>query len=356
METPARRSASRSGHGSSPRLCRPSRTRSASARGIYASRPAGRAAAPARRWPRASGRSRRATTLPAQCVPRVLLRRVRAAPVVRARAVVQPHGRRAAGHRVAAHGGAGSARPQRRRPSPRVHGHGGARSSRPARRSDRCRPSPRAPDPGRAGAEARRRRRPPRGRRCREPGGARALGRRLRRGGDRAGGLHGGGAPVAEPRHARHNRAPGASGRGERRRRDQAVARAVARGLSRTRSERVPRGPGAALASREAVAGVLRSRADPGCADLARPAVRGRHRRARPRDDRAADRGAGADADRLRPGLPAIAAPNGLHDGVPVGVQIIGGPCREDLCFEAAAVVEAHCFVPTPIDPVRRTG
>lgn len=51
-------------------------------------------------------------------------------------------------------------------------------------------------------------------------------------------------------------------------------------------------------------------------------------------------------------GLPSIAAPTGLHEGVPVGVQVIAGPCREDLCFDAAAVLEAHFPMPTPIDPV----
>ena len=51
-------------------------------------------------------------------------------------------------------------------------------------------------------------------------------------------------------------------------------------------------------------------------------------------------------------GLPSIAAPTGLHDAVPIGVQVIAGPCREDLCFDAAAVLEAHFPMPTPIDPV----
>ena len=50
-------------------------------------------------------------------------------------------------------------------------------------------------------------------------------------------------------------------------------------------------------------------------------------------------------------GLPAISVPTGLHDGVPIGVQVIAGPCREDLCFDAAAVVEAHRPLPVPIDP-----
>ena len=50
-------------------------------------------------------------------------------------------------------------------------------------------------------------------------------------------------------------------------------------------------------------------------------------------------------------GLPAISVPTGLHEGVPIGVQVIAGPCREDLCFDAAAVIEAHHPLPTPIDP-----
>jgi amidase len=53
-------------------------------------------------------------------------------------------------------------------------------------------------------------------------------------------------------------------------------------------------------------------------------------------------------------GLPAVSVPTGLSDGVPVGVQIVAGRNREDLCFDAAEVVEAHCPMPTPIDPVGR--
>jgi amidase len=52
-------------------------------------------------------------------------------------------------------------------------------------------------------------------------------------------------------------------------------------------------------------------------------------------------------------GLPAVSIPTGLCDGVPVGVQIVGGRNREDLCLDAAEVVEAHCPMPTPVDPVR---
>ncbi len=39
-------------------------------------------------------------------------------------------------------------------------------------------------------------------------------------------------------------------------------------------------------------------------------------------------------------GLPAAAVPTGLHEGVPIGVQIIGQRFREDLCLDAAQAIE----------------
>ncbi len=39
-------------------------------------------------------------------------------------------------------------------------------------------------------------------------------------------------------------------------------------------------------------------------------------------------------------GLPAAAVPTGLHEGVPMGVQIIGRRFREDLCLNAAQAIE----------------
>ncbi len=39
-------------------------------------------------------------------------------------------------------------------------------------------------------------------------------------------------------------------------------------------------------------------------------------------------------------GLPVIAAPAGTLDGLPVGLQIIAAPWREDLCFRVAAALE----------------
>jgi amidase len=52
-------------------------------------------------------------------------------------------------------------------------------------------------------------------------------------------------------------------------------------------------------------------------------------------------------------GLPAASVPTGLHEGIPVGVQVVSAMGREDLCLDAAAIIEAHCPVATPIDPVR---
>lgn len=50
-------------------------------------------------------------------------------------------------------------------------------------------------------------------------------------------------------------------------------------------------------------------------------------------------------------GLPGLAVPTGVHEGLPTGVQVVASPCREDLCFDAGAIIEAHHPMPTPIDP-----
>ncbi len=50
-------------------------------------------------------------------------------------------------------------------------------------------------------------------------------------------------------------------------------------------------------------------------------------------------------------GLPAVALPVGIADGLPQAVQVIGPRYREDLCLDAAAALEDRLGTLTPIDP-----
>jgi amidase len=50
-------------------------------------------------------------------------------------------------------------------------------------------------------------------------------------------------------------------------------------------------------------------------------------------------------------GLPAVAVPMGIEDGLPQVVQVIGPGYREDLCLVAAAALEDRAGTITPIDP-----
>ena len=50
-------------------------------------------------------------------------------------------------------------------------------------------------------------------------------------------------------------------------------------------------------------------------------------------------------------GLPALALPVGLAGNKPLGIQIISGFWREDLCLEAAALIEAGLGTISPVDP-----
>ena len=50
-------------------------------------------------------------------------------------------------------------------------------------------------------------------------------------------------------------------------------------------------------------------------------------------------------------GLPAVSVPVGMHDGVPLGVQIIGGRNCDELCLDAAEVIEARLGLAVPIEP-----
>ncbi|MEA2982377.1 MAG: amidase [Alphaproteobacteria bacterium] len=50
-------------------------------------------------------------------------------------------------------------------------------------------------------------------------------------------------------------------------------------------------------------------------------------------------------------GLPGLAVPTGQIRGVPVGVQLVSGRFREDICLTAAEVIEARYPASTPIEP-----
>ena len=50
-------------------------------------------------------------------------------------------------------------------------------------------------------------------------------------------------------------------------------------------------------------------------------------------------------------GLPSVAVPVGVAAGLPQGVQLIGPRFHEDLCFDAAEIIERQQGVFTPIEP-----
>jgi len=50
-------------------------------------------------------------------------------------------------------------------------------------------------------------------------------------------------------------------------------------------------------------------------------------------------------------GLPAVALPVGVADGLPQAVQVIGPRYREDVCLDAAEAIEDRVGILTPIDP-----
>jgi amidase len=50
-------------------------------------------------------------------------------------------------------------------------------------------------------------------------------------------------------------------------------------------------------------------------------------------------------------GLPALAVSTGLVGRVPVGVQVVSGRYREDLCLDAGEAIEAAGTPATPVDP-----
>ena len=49
-------------------------------------------------------------------------------------------------------------------------------------------------------------------------------------------------------------------------------------------------------------------------------------------------------------GLPGVAVPTGITDGLPTGVLVMAQRYREDVALAAAEVIETQCPMPTPID------
>ena len=50
-------------------------------------------------------------------------------------------------------------------------------------------------------------------------------------------------------------------------------------------------------------------------------------------------------------GIPGVAVPTGVTDGLPTGVLVMSQRFREDVALDAAEIIEANCPMPTPIDP-----
>jgi len=55
-------------------------------------------------------------------------------------------------------------------------------------------------------------------------------------------------------------------------------------------------------------------------------------------------------------GLPSVAVPTGVIDGVPQGVQLIGPYLGDELSLTAAMAIEQRLSTFTPIDPVTSSG
>jgi amidase len=50
-------------------------------------------------------------------------------------------------------------------------------------------------------------------------------------------------------------------------------------------------------------------------------------------------------------GLPGLAVPTGLVQGVPMGVQLVAARFQEAICLRAGEVIETRSAMAAPIDP-----
>ncbi len=53
-------------------------------------------------------------------------------------------------------------------------------------------------------------------------------------------------------------------------------------------------------------------------------------------------------------GLPSVAVPVGIHDGIPQSVQIVGPRFHEGVCLDLAEAIEKQVGILTPIDPMSK--
>jgi amidase len=53
-------------------------------------------------------------------------------------------------------------------------------------------------------------------------------------------------------------------------------------------------------------------------------------------------------------GLPGLTVTTGLVGRIPVGVQVVAGRFREDLCLSAGEAIEAFGTPSTPVDPASK--
>jgi amidase len=51
-------------------------------------------------------------------------------------------------------------------------------------------------------------------------------------------------------------------------------------------------------------------------------------------------------------GLPGLAVPVALDQGVPIGVQLVAARHQDKICLSAGEVIQARCTVKTPIEPI----